>query len=154
MKATFFSTQPRLQMELMLAQNIVWLCLLVFFRPYTAIPFKGGPLERFFAEAGGELALKGHWSAGNIVEAGMACGTVALAAIGLTAGEGNAALSATAFFMQLIIVLALIGGGRPLLRVLSPHAHAPYVFDRLDKDQPRCTRASRGPPLVERDESG
>ena len=40
----------------------------------------------------------------------MACGTVALAAIGLTAGEGNAALSATAFFMQLIIVLALIGG--------------------------------------------
>jgi hypothetical protein len=39
----------------------------------------------------------------------VACGTVALAAIGLTAGEENAALASTAFFLQLIIVLALIG---------------------------------------------
>jgi hypothetical protein len=52
-------------MELMLGQNVVWLCLLVYFRPFTAIPFKGGPLERFFADEGSELLAKGHWTAGD-----------------------------------------------------------------------------------------
>ena len=44
----------------------------------------------------------------------LACGSVALATIGLVAGDGNPDLAAGAFFMQLVIVLGLIG------RALNP----------------------------------
>ena len=55
MTATFFSRSPKLQMQLMLAQNTAAGAAFVF-RPFCAVPFKGGPMERFFADVGrGEL---------------------------------------------------------------------------------------------------
>lgn len=108
--ATFFSRSPDTQMRLMLAQNIVWLLLLVFFKPYCAIPFKGGPLEKFFADMKhGEMGP--HWAAGTIVEVGMATGSICVAAVGLSVAEGesNPALHSTVFFGQLFLVLVLIG---------------------------------------------
>lgn len=108
--ATFFSRSPATQVRLMLAQNIVWLLLLVFFKPYCAVPFKGGPLEKFFASIKhGEMGP--HWAAGTIVEVGMAIGSICVAAVGLSVAEGesNPALHSTVFFGQLFLVLVLIG---------------------------------------------
>ena len=87
--ATFFSRSPATQVRLMLAQNIVWLLLLVFFKPYCAVPFKGGPLEKFFASIKhGEMGP--HWAAGTIVEVGMAIGSASIcAAVGLSVAEGE-----------------------------------------------------------------
>ena len=110
MTATFFSRTPKLQMELMLGQNTFWLLLLVFFRPFCAVPFKGGPMERFFADVGaGEL--KPHWSAGNIVETAMACGSVTISAMGVSvaSGEGDPAAQSSVFFIQLFVILVFIG---------------------------------------------
>ena len=106
MTATFFSRSPKLQMQLMLAQNTTWLALLLFFRPFCAVPFKGGPMERFFADVGrGEL--KAHWSAGNIVEVAMACGSVTISAMGVSvaSGETDPAAGSSVFFIQLFVIL-------------------------------------------------
>ena len=110
MTATFFSRSPKLQMQLMLAQNTTWLALLLFFRPFCAVPFKGGPMERFFADVGrGEL--KAHWSAGNIVEVAMACGSVTISAMGVSvaSGETDPAAGSSVFFIQLFVILVFIG---------------------------------------------
>ena len=110
MTATFFSRTPKLQMELMLGQNTVWLVLLLFARPFCAVPFKGGPMERFFADVGaGEL--KPHWSPGNIVETAMACGSVTIAAMGVSvaSGTGDPDAQSGVFFVQLFLILVFIG---------------------------------------------
>ena len=47
MFATFLSRTPKVQMQMMLAQNMVWFALIFFFKPYCAIPFKGARWRSF-----------------------------------------------------------------------------------------------------------
>lgn len=63
--AVFFTTTPILQLVLMLAQNVSWLVLLIWFRPFTVVPLMGGPLEKIYEnERAGET--RQSWSSGNI----------------------------------------------------------------------------------------
>ena len=105
--AVFFTTTPILQLELMLAQNVSWLALLIWFRPFTVVPLMGGPLEKIYEDERIGQAEQ-RWSSGNIVEIGMACGTVALNIIGLTIGDGDSTAQLAFFFAQLGIVGVLI----------------------------------------------
>ncbi len=105
--AVFFTTAPILQLELMLAQNVSWLALLIWFRPFTVVPLMGGPLEKIYEDER-VARTEQRWSSGNIVEIGMACGTVALNVIGLTIGDGDSTAQLAFFFVQLGIVGALI----------------------------------------------
>ena len=105
--AVFFTTKPILQLELMLAQNVSWLVLLIWLRPFTKVPLMGGPLEKIYEdERIGQT--KKRWSSGNIVEIGMACGTIALNVIGLTIVDGDSTAQLAFFFAQLGIVGVLI----------------------------------------------
>jgi hypothetical protein len=105
--AVFFTTKPILQLELMLAQNVSWLVLLIWFRPFTVVPLMGGPLEKIYEDEHiGQTEQR--WSSGNIVEIGMACGTVALNVIGLTISDGDSTAQLAFFFAQLGIVGLLI----------------------------------------------
>ena len=104
---SFFTTTPILQLELMLAQNASWLALLVSFRPFTVVPLMGGPLEMIYEDER-DGRTEQRWSSGNIVEIGMACGTVALNVIGLTIGDGDSTAQLAFFFAQLGIVGVLI----------------------------------------------
>ena len=105
--AVFFTTTPILQLVLMLAQNVSWLALLIWFRPFTVVPLMGGPLEKIYEDERIGQAEQ-RWSSGNIVEIGMACGTVALNIIGLTIGDGDSTAQLAFFFGQLGIVGVLI----------------------------------------------
>ena len=105
--AVFFTTTPILQLELMLAQNVSWLVLLLWFRSFTKVPLMGGPLEKIYEDEHiGQTEQR--WSSGNIVEIGMACGTVALNVIGLTISDGDSTAQLAFFFAQLGIVGLLI----------------------------------------------
>jgi hypothetical protein len=98
--SVFYSTTPILQLELMLAQNVSWLALLLWFRPYTVVPLMGGPLEKVLASRD-YFKIEGRdkrWSPGNIVKIGMACAIVALNVIGLTIGDGNVTAQLVFFF--------------------------------------------------------
>ena len=105
--AVFFTTTPILQLELMLAQNVSWLALLIWFRPFTVVPLMGGPLEKIYEDERIGQAEQ-RWSSGSIVEIGMSCGTVALNIIGLTIGDGDSTAQLAFFFAQLGVVGVLI----------------------------------------------
>tara|TARA_B110000003_G_scaffold205811_1_gene204673 strand:- start:341 stop:607 length:267 start_codon:yes stop_codon:yes gene_type:complete len=67
---SFFTTTPILQLELMLAQNVSWLAILLWLRPFTNVPSMGGPLEKIYEdEHNGQTGKR--WSSGNIVEIGI-----------------------------------------------------------------------------------
>ena len=106
--AVFFTTTPILQLELMLAQNVSWLVLLLWFRPFAAVPLMGGPFESKLHGDDRIARADQRWSSGNIVEIGMACCTVTLNVIGLTIGDGDLTAQLVFFFGQLIVVGALI----------------------------------------------
>ena len=108
--SVFYSTTPILQLELMLAQNVSWLALLLWFRPYTVVPLMGGPLEKVLASRESFKIERRdlRWSPGNIVEIGMACAIVALNVIGLTIGDGDVTAQLVFFFGQLTVVAVLI----------------------------------------------
>ena len=125
--AVFYTTKPIMQLELMLSQNVVWLVLLLWFRPFCAVPFMGGPLERLYEEPRLEGSDK-RWSSGNIVEICMASGTVALSAIGLSVGDGDPAALVVFFFAQLLIVGVFIA--RAIVMVGEP---GPFFGPSLDR---------------------
>ena len=106
--AVFFTTAPILQLELMLAQNVLWLVLLLWFRPFAAVPLMGGPFESKLHGDDRIARADQRWSSGNIVEIGMACCTITLNVIGLTIGDGDLTAQLVFFFGQLIVVGALI----------------------------------------------
>jgi len=106
--AVFFTTTPILQLELMLAQNVSWLVLLLWFRPFAAVPLMGGPFESKLHGDDRIARADQRWSSGNIVEIGMACCMVTLNVIGLTIGDGDLTAQLVFFFGQLIVVGALI----------------------------------------------
>ena len=106
--AVFFTTTPILQLELMLAQNVSWLVLLLWFRPFAAVPLMGGPFESKLHGDDRIARADQRWSSGNIVEIGMACCTITLNVIGLTIGDGDLTAQLVFFFGQLIVVGALI----------------------------------------------
>jgi surface protein len=107
--AVFFTTTPARQLDLMLAQNVIWLALLVLFRPFTVVPLMGGPLERVNRDA--QTVRKFQLSPGNIVEIGMACATVGLSVIGKTIGDVDSDAQMLWFFTQLGVVGALVTRG-------------------------------------------
>ena len=125
--AVFYTTKPIMQLELMLSQNVVWLVLLLWFRPFCAVPFMGGPLERLYEEPRLEGSDK-RWSSGNIVEICMASGTVALSAIGLSVGDGDPAALVVFFFAQLLIVGMFVA--RAIVMVGEP---GPFFGPSLDR---------------------
>jgi len=125
--AVFYTTKPIMQLELMLSQNVVWLVLLLWFRPFCAVPFMGGPLERLYEEPRLEGSDK-RWSSGNVVEICMASGTVALSAIGLSVGDGDPAALVVFFFAQLLIVGVFVA--RAIVMVGEP---GPFFGPSLDR---------------------